>query len=370
MIVGVLLVISIFCAIRSQRRSEYNEETCKLEYTSFRKYYFFLSFIILASVCFFCKSGVDIKNYVEFYNSWTIDDFADLSFEIGDRVLFVFLHSFISDPYIGLGVIKVISIGLVYKALYIMRKQIHIGLAIFSYIALLYMFNFHLLRMMLALGIVFLAFALEVEGKSKKCVCLLALAFLFHYSSILVLMIYLLYKILGNKLSLPKLIVLMIVFLLVYGNLQRIVGYLTSSLQVFGKYDRYTSETTSGTGIVQIVLFIPVIYILMQGYRESKDDIIYRIGLFLGLMTFFSGSMGYIFPVISRTVYYFYFFFVSYCSSTPLKMYDKRFVLGQWSINFSTVCLILDIFLRAYIYYIMGDGFVSNGLQEYLFIWS
>lgn len=341
-----------------------------LAHMTFSMPLFLLSFALLGLMCFFCKSGFDMPTYMEFYSTWSFSDLSSASIEPGNKVLFIFLRMFIKNPYVGIGMVKLLSIGMVYIALYLIRDRINIGLAITSYVLLLYIFNFHLIRMMLALGIVFLAFAKEITGKSMQCFIFLLVAFAFHYSSIIVLFAYMCYMISRKNFTVLKTVLVIGLMAVFYVNIEKIVGGLVSNVGLFQKYASYSGASVGSFGFAQIILFVPTLIILIRGYCEDKDKNFYKLSFFLGIMTFFAGSLGYVYKVVGRTVYYFYFFFISYGAATPLMKNDIVLRCGKLRINLSTFALLLYLAMQFYICYINGRYFVTNGLTEYIFIWE
>ena len=361
--------LAVFFACLSQKRKVPVIDACDrvtvYKYKDFSFVYFAISFLLLAVPCFFCAEGTDMPIYVQLYNNWTLADLTDLSFESGFMLLCMFLRLFFGNAYIGLGIIKLVSIFLVYKSLYILKDRLNLGFSVLSYVVLLYIFSFHLLRMSLALGMIFLALTYELTGKSKRAVLLIIFAFLFHYSSVIVLMTFCIYKILGKKLTVAKITVLSLVLILLYGNIVPILQYIVPAIKFFNKYKTYLNNANSYIGIVQIVLFIPIAYILINLYRKGIQDKFYILNTILGIMLFFAGTLGYLLPVISRTVYYFFFCVLTLFASTPLVKDKCVFVLGKVRINSVTLLAFLYLIMQVAIMYVLNNSFVSNGLTQY-----
>ena len=334
------------------------------------KFWFFISFLILAVLCFCSKSGTDMVPYVYYYNTWGLEDLFDLQFEIGDRLLFYLLHGVIKNPYIGIGIIKIGSIMMIYHSIFVIRDKVNVTLSVISYICLLYIFNFHLIRMMLAVGIVSMAFSYEIIGKSKKCIILLIMAFFFHYSSILVLITFLAYKFLIRKeLSIFKVLTIFSLLLCAMSFIVPIVTSLVNSYEVFSKYDNYISSSNH-IGVVQIILFIPIALMLYLHYKSENNTLLYKTGLYTGLLCFFAGSLGYIYPVISRTVYYFYYFFLSYASSGIGKSNKVKIRFGGYVFSIKDILLISYLIMHLFVNYKLGNILKSNGVEEYLLFWK
>ena len=339
------------------------------EYEKFSRKAFITSFLILALGCFFSKSGTDFEVYVDFYNTWTLNDIADLSFEIGDKILFIALRVVFKNPHIGLGIVKIISICLVYVTFFLLRDRINIGVSVTGYVVLLYVFNFHLLRMMLALGIVFLAFALESKGKGRIAFFLLCMAVLFHYTAFISVCAYSVYLFFKKKISSFKIIVFLAVMLFFIINVEAIISWLVYNISFFNKYRAYLDNQDSSIGITQILLFMPTLLLLYLTFKSERTEKEYALNFILAVMTFVCGSLGYLFPVIGRSVYYFYYFFIIYGASMPLKSDRINFALsGNIVVNSKTIILVVYFLMQLGLMYVVNNSFETNGLTDYLLI--
>ena len=373
--VYLLMTLAVIFALFAQgikSPASNNTNIYQYRYDCFHNRFYIISFLILGATCFFCKSGYDIPTYAYNYTNWSWSSLTDVSIEPAYKILNILLSRVISNPYIGLGVIKLLSLGLVFYSAYIVREKINVGMAIFSYCCLLYIYNFQLLRLMLALGIVFLALSLEMNGKSIKCIILLVLAFFFHYTSIFVLLTYVGAKILGRKMTVTRAILTGGVLVLLFQNSVYLINRLQSSVVYFHKYESYTrnmSSTARIGGIGQLLFFIPILVVLILNYKNEHESKEFAFHFILGIMTFVCGSLGYLLPN-TRMTYYFYYFFFYYCAALPLK-YDKyNLRIGRTlTIGMKTSMMILYLLLRL-ILYLASGGIESNGLVIYQFIWN
>lgn len=373
-VVALFGFLAVYFACGSQKRKVPVANDCnqvaKYKYESFSGIYFGISFLLLAVPCFLCGDGTDMAEYVRFYNNWTLTNLKTLNIEPGYILLSIALQRIIKNAYIGLGIIKVLSIYFVYKALYMLKDRLNLGFAVLSYVVLLYIFNFHLLRMSLALGMIFLAMSYELIGKSRKAIFWIIVAFLFHYTSVIVLLTYCFYKILGNRLTVTKMTFFSLILLLLYGNIVPILRFFVSKIYFLSKYQTYLNSANSYTGIAQTILFIPIAYILLNLYKQGQQDRFYVLNALFGIMLFFTGSLGYFLPVISRTTYYFFFSVMMLSATTPLIKDKCVFVLGRIKINSTTLCSILYLMMQAMIIYVFNDAFASNGLTQYSLWWN
>lgn len=340
------------------------------KYKKFSNGLFFISFLLLAVPCFLCGTGTDMKIYVRLYDNCGFGELTDSIFEVGYVLLNILLKALFEDAYVGLGLIKVLSIFLVYRSLYLLKDRLALGISVLSYVVLLYIFNFHLLRMMLALGMVFLGLSHELLGGHKKAVAWLVFAVFFHYTAAIVLLAYVMYKGMRNKITVAKLVILLLILALVYSFIMPILEMLISSCELFKKYAVYIRGANEDLGIVQLVLFIPIVFILKITYDRGSKDRFYVLSTVFGIMLFFAGSLGYMIPVVSRMAYYFFWFAMVYFAATPLVEDKYIIVAGKKRINSTTVAAIGYLMMQVVVNFVLNDAFASNGLTRYTFWWN
>lgn len=340
------------------------------KYKEFSRGLFLISFLLLAVPCFLCGTGTDVKVYVRLYDSCSFGDLTGSIFEAGYIVSNILLKVFFKNAYVGLGIIKVLSIFLVYRSLYMLRDRLDLGISVLSYVILLYVFNFHLLRMMLALGMVFLALSCEVLGEHKKAVAWIVFALFFHYTAAIVLLAYVVYKWMGDKITAGKLIIFSLALVLAFSFIVPILQLLISAYEPFKKYAVYIKGANEDLGIVQFVLFIPIVFILKITYDRGSKDRFYVLSTVFAIMLFFAGSLGYMIPVVSRMAYYFFWFAMVYFAATPLV--DDKYIIvwGKKRVNSTTFAAILYLMMQVGVNYVLNDAFVSNGLTQYTFWWN
>lgn len=371
-LITVFVAVSL-AALAQQRKKTMVESASGVSYcyTIYYKWLFYLSFLVLAVTLFLTKSGTDIPVYANYYETWTLKDLRDLHFEPGAKILFIFLHWIIPDPYVGLGVIKVITLALFYRCLYLQRHKINLGLAILGYSVLLFIYSFQLLRMMLAVNITFLAVTYEMQGRSKKCIFLMLIALTFHYSSIAALFAYIIYRMLGKGVSKSKIIVVALLFVVAYVFAEKLIDSATSQFAVFAKYTAYSQNKGKQIGALQVILLLPVICILVGQYRYQNKNKEYLLAVIWGICVCFTGFLGYLYPVSSRSAYFFYYFFLFFAPSCVLRRERIYICISTHKkIPFSLMCLFIYLILQVIAMYVLNDSFESNGLEEYILLWQ
>lgn len=340
------------------------------KYKKFSNGLFFISFLSLAVPCFLCGTGTDMRIYVQIYDNCSFGWLTDSIFEVGYLLLNILLKVFFENAYVGLGIIKVLSIFLIYRSLYLLKDRLVLGVSVLSYVVLLYIFNFHLLRMMLALGMAFLALSYELLGRHKRAVAWIVFAIPFHYTAAIVLLAYAVYKWMRKKITVTKLAILVLVLALLYMFIVPILETIISLNPPFKKYAVYIRGANEDLGLVQAVLFIPIVFILKITYDRGSKDRFYILSAVCGIMLFFTGSLGYMIPVVSRMAYYFYWFAVVYFAATPLVDDKYIIVVGDKRINSTTVAAIAYLVMQVGVNYVLNDVFASNGLTQYAFWWN
>lgn len=367
-------ILSIIWASLSQKNKTLALADCSNvtinKYQKFTVAYYVMSFLSLAIPCFVCGTGTDMPVYIDIYENASLNTINDSKFEPGYILLNIILRFFFKNAYIGLGVIKVVSLFLIYKSLYMLRDRVHIGFSIASYVVLLYIFNYHLLRICLAVGMVFLALSYEMCGKTKRSFVLLASTIFIHYSSLIVLITFIAYKILGREMRPLKIVILSLLLMIIYTSIVPIVSSVLTSVTRFDKYSTYFNQATTDSGKIQLILFVPIAYILLIAYRYGKRDKFYILNFLFGLMLYFAGSLGYIFPVAGRTTYYFFWFAVAFFGATPLLRDKIVFVAGKVRINSTSVVAVVYLILQGIISYFLTNSFVSNGLTQFIPWWG
>lgn len=369
----IIIILAVFFACISQRKrvpaTHSNSNSIVIQYNYFNSYLFLISFFLLFILCFLSKTGDDIPAYVYYYSNWTWKDLLDFEVETGYKLLCLLLRIIFINPYVGIGVIKFISLALVFQSIYMLRDRLNVGFAVFAYVCILYVHAFHLLRIMIAVGLVYLAYAYIIKGKKKQGFILLLLSALFHYSSIIVFIAYIIYRIVGKVLTIKKLIIVSLVLLFIYFNVEILVKLGVSNLGILSKYSIYITNIESGSGLAQLILFLPILYIILTLNPTDKNDNMYILCSIIGIMSFFAGSLGYIFEVIGRSTYYFNYFTIIYCATMPVRK-DKVYVnVGFTEFNIRTVLSFVYILLYlAFTYVIPGKS--VDIITEYEFFWT
>lgn len=368
MIIYILILLSaIMFAFLSQSSVEIvGAESSSTKKYGFNQLFFTISFLILFIFSALAKNGPDIPAYVSIYNNVNLNDLADFGIEAGYELLCIVLRVIIKNPYVGIGVIKFISLYMIYRAIYLLKHKIRVGFAVAGYVILLYLLSFFLLRIMLAIGMVYLALAYEVIGKRKNAILFLIFAFLFHYTSIVVFIAYIIYILLGTKLTVKKILLFGLCGFTVTLVAKRVISVLVSLIPVMEKYKTY-GMSNDNNGIGQLILFLPIVYLIFCFNRTEKSDKFYRVGVVSAIMAFMFGSLGYVYEVIGRIVYYFYFFAIMYGAYIMNKNDRIQVSFGVTKLALSKIMIFAYFSLQLMIW-VLSNPF--DFLEKYTFIWS
>lgn len=97
---------------------------------------------------------------------------------------------------------------------------------------------------------------------------------------------------------------------------------MTSTFAAFYQYSQYTFITDySGLGIMQIIFYIPVFYMIVMAYRCSENKNLINLSIVMAFTGFFFAMLGYRLQVISRMYEY---FMGIYMICVPVLFYERK----------------------------------------------
>lgn len=241
---------------------------------------FFLIFIILLSLRS-SDCGVDVKNYLYYFNRYTRMSFKELlnanwtyDVEIGYRVLnyvFKYLGTNFQFFLFGVAVLSVWPIGLIYK-----KETRNTIFAIALFLGLSpYSLYFSGLRQVLAMAFVVPAYYFTKNKKIIPFVITVIVASTFHLSALVVLMLYPIYR---AKITKKWLYFVAPLMILIYVFNE----YIFSNLLFFlreTQYEKYTISSTGAYGMIVLLVMISVYIIFVTSEEEielTSDEIGFR----------------------------------------------------------------------------------------------
>lgn len=262
-------------------------------------------FIIHWFFCCFTNIGVDYQNYYRIIeNIGTSNAFEGV--EIGFTWICIILKTLSFNPDQIIFLLKTLTVVLFYKGFYKLRKTTIIPLAILSYNVLIYLQGFYLLSMQLAIALLFLSVIHLLFGTRNKSVFYMLMACLIHTSSILLLPIYVILMYMQSKkalISVRQICVLVCVMATISVCFTIIYDYAINSIPIFQYYVAYELSDTdqaTGSGLGQIVFYLPIFYFILQIYRSNLSSNIKNGAVIFSIVGFTYALLGYKVEVLMR----------------------------------------------------------------------
>lgn len=321
-IILYLSIIAITC-LMALNVEKYNK---KARVKAFKPFFFFLTFIIPALFITFTDTGTDYYSYYRIIESrHTLKDIVD---DINTEPFFT-LWSTIGwgiwkNPHMIIWSMKMGSLLVIFYSFYILRNKIDVFLAIASYMCIAYLLSFYLISIHLAACFISLAFAFILKERYYKGLFFAFIACGMHYSAALAFLPIVAYKFVvsnkaGKKVSSWRMIIVVVVTIIAYYSFTSILASMVSSyeqLEHYGKYiDSMGNGESKGLGIVQIIFYSPIAYILYRIYKnKSYSKSIFVLFLFFSAFGFASAELGYIIPILIRS---FFLFIPVFCIILP-----------------------------------------------------
>lgn len=226
---------------------------------------------------------VDIIREVSYLNSFR--DLLDYSVSNNIEIGFILFIYFICILGGGATLVFFISALLIYSNLAIALKKIKINAilyfsAFFSYCAI-FIWTFNILRQMIAVSFVILAVIFLLKGSRAKFIFFVLIAFLFHYSAIICLIFYLIYKYLDFIFKLRWFLV---------GFLCLITKFvLLAIIAYYPRYSSYGSGEDSNRISILLFIFYFLIFSLSGFFHKiiKKDEFYYKF--FVSLFSLYIG---------------------------------------------------------------------------------
>lgn len=301
---AAILAASVIFAFLSQKKRVIDN----YQFVSFHIKPFLISFAILGLFSFFITTGTDFGQYVKIYNASKISSLSNFYLEPGYRLLNIILRIFIKDAYVGVGVIKLIFIALVFRGLYTLKDDIHIGTAVLAFVTLFYLQSFNLIRIYFAGAILFCGLSeLWKNNRVGRFIIAVLIATTIHYTAIAGLFILLVYLFINMKKiqSLPNKIkysIIVAIALIIPIVSPFVIKFMVNSISAFHKYIAYIGKGTLGIG--QIAFYTaPFLAIIIMMLKESNEKI--TMAFAFVCMCFSIALLGYSIGMITRMSFYF-----------------------------------------------------------------
>ncbi len=320
----------------------------KYNISLYKNIFLFLALMILIIPLIFRTCGADTNVYYYEYSNDKINDF-DSSFSY----LLMFIHQYISDPQIGLGVISAFTVVISVFSLSRLRENISFTLAFIAYVTCVYFYSYNYMRMLFALSFVFWGYSLCIEEKWKTAAVPFAIAPLFHLSTIVVFIIHIALMIFGKY----RVVLLLLAIIALVCFLQN-PFYLFSLIDI----ERYTDNVSlliesSELGVGTIFRSIPILFIFCLYYNQYREDKRFIWLLSFAVANIIFSFLGYYVGVASRISNCILVFHVLY--ATPL------FIKTDKSKTRNNLLCFLFVIYCFITYYIISGNFETMGIVPY-----
>lgn len=234
--------------------------------------------------------GTDTSNYYEKFmqalNSQTFERLKNISdMEIG-YVFVSYLCSKISNNQIFyFTIVHSLVIIPVYVAIYKCRSHVNCSTAIFVYYFSFFCSTLNITRQGIALSFTLLSLAYLLNNANKKSLICFLLAFLFHKTSLLFIIIYIVYYFV-QKYNVKEYKFLYIFSSIIFAGCAFIVVKYTNTLDIIisgrEQYESYFNEEGS-ISRSSLLLYIFIMFLIFNAYVKCSDKL---IGFFMVVSTF------------------------------------------------------------------------------------
>lgn len=355
---NLIFVFTTMLAFAAQKR--YNQNPAA------KNIWFFLSFLIAWFFFAFNNTGTDLRVYIEQYeqSSLTSRYITAVGLETGYRLLIALFHTFIKNPYVGIGILKTIQLSLVFVCIYKLRDKISVGYAIMAYMAVFYFASFNVFRISLAGSLVLLSYVLLLEKKMIKSTFLVAIACTIHNGVLvyaLALAFYFCYLWFKRIKSLVRFAIILAVPVIAFFGRSIIISILQSGFLMDRYIDYAMAEST--LGVMQLIFYLPVFNILINDCKSNNLGN-FDVNFVFTITGFIVALVGYSVGILAR---------VSILFSGPFLFYIPQYMkLRTVGSKFPRYVSILSIIMVVYwiVRYILSIGgyLVTSGLYPFQFV--
>lgn len=378
----ILIISSTSFALLSQRKriitSTTGETLCVKKH---RIGFFIISFLILSFFACFASNGIDKDSYKYLFevNTW---DYRYQGVEIGFWLFIVVSKLFIKDEIVFLSLIAFLTCYFTFRGIWKCREKLNVGLAIFIFSSQYYLQSFNLMRMYFALSIMILGAKYALSEKSWKYLVFCVIATTIHFSSIFVLLAYVVVLILvqRNKGMNRLLFFCLIVATLIVSVFAMQIANSFSGLgfEFADKYSTYLSQAKAGqVGFKLILNLLPFVWVFWL-FRHEKDQHMIAMAEGFGAVVFVLSFISYSIPVLARAITLFGMFNiiilpialekyrVTKCKVCNGIHSRKTYVLT----NYKVLCIVIFAYFSLLLFFYLRDYLNLDGINNFKFIWQ
>lgn len=376
---AILVVSFIFASLSQGKNVIVSHKTGEI--TTERKFNYFWFIITFLFLWFFYalnQVGTDYTNYLRIYEESTFNIFTDKNLEKGYLILNAIIKLFVPNPYIGVSIIKSLTLIFIFLGLYNLRYKININIALLAYVALFYFWSFNVIRISLASAICFWGLRFYLQRKYIKYFIIIIISGLIHFSAFSLLFL-LLITIIMNRIKMDKdlkylILIISVIVIAVSGT--ALIRFLSNIIPFFQRYFGYIENIQSSDIGFGLILFhgVPLIFIIMlNNIFNSKHDnyknasfVFFCCGLGINILAYMISILGrmathFSFPIMISMPYYLY----NLKTRNNLKESNKsKYFSYQLSLG---ICI--GYFILRFIMYI-GSMLYADGIEAFMFIWQ
>ena len=255
----------------------------------------FMASIILVCVKCFSNTGIDVQGgyQIQFFSSNALSGTNDDTVEIGFRLLNFLVYHLGKNYNLLLFICGLLTLV---PVIYYIRKysnQLDVSLTIFLYSTMFFFQGFSLLRLYLASSIALLSIDNLIHNKYYKSILWLLIAVFFHRSTIILLIVIILYGLKRLKIWESTFLSLILLFVSISLRSTIINGFS-------GRYEIYKSQTMSELGFALFFKYIPLFLLLWYARKNRVGMKYFRISYYIVLVGFEFDVLSYFIQVIGR----------------------------------------------------------------------
>jgi len=301
--------------------------------------------------------GIDLKNYISYFNECLNYNFNEVIIrfgptDLGYYLLIWLIANFTDNNQIFLFITSIIPLYIIFKFFYEESKIIWLSVFLFISIGnVAYLFN--LLRQIISMSIIICGYKHIKNKKILNYIMCVLIAMTFHSIAIFCLPIYFFAH---NKLNFINYIKYLIMALIIITSSDIIINFFVNQYQG----GRYMEYIISGEGYKWLIILIGILLFGLVFKKQTiinhkYDFIIYNIFILSVLLQLVSLN----FSLFVRIVHYYSFFITIFIPNIINSIKDK--FMRILSVNFIVV-----FFSLFFMYSLQND---SSGIVPYSFFW-
>ena len=328
--------------------------------------FFCISFFVLWFTSAFADCGTDREAYALIFENVSWADLISGWQEPGFILFNMFFRIFGSNPRIIYVAISTATLGLLFLTWRRLRNDILVVYGVLAYTTLSFVQSLSLMRIYLASAILFSGIEYLRKRKYGFYIIIIGIATLIHYSSLLILIPYLILFLLENHkykqyVHIISVVVgLCLIFLIVF-----FASPLFQNIPIFARFQSYIDNISfSGIGLMQFVYNLPICGIAYLGYKYETNIDDKRIIVAYTSSAFLLSMLSYGVPVLGRALSLFtvlYLFVVPRCM-TLLK--DHLSGTNRYLYTIIKVLCFIYFIMRFSIY--IGEYYELDGIIPYV----